>query len=580
MKAAELCAGYSGLYMAMRLAGWPVDLSWVAEVDPDPSKVLGVRHPGVPNIGDISTADFTALEPVDVLAAGFPCTDVSAAGKREGLIGDRVVPAGVMACGCLWGDHQVDSCEAASPGGLVPSHLFDAGLLEEAAIAIADLNRIDRAGDGPPPERIVKGTRTGVWTHVARAIKELRPKIVLLENVRGLLSARAHSDLEPCPWCVGDEPDQPSLRALGAVLGDLADLGYDAVWKGVPAAAVGAPHLRWRVFIVAWPAADSEGVGHRHSGPARIGGVPAATVSGGTQAGELTLLPTPAARDWKSGESNLLDRNARPLNEVVVNLLPTPRTGDTNGAGGHGTGGPDLRTTVSLLPTPNAALGRGTGTPSAQTASDRFAQGKRFLDDAVALLPTPSATDGSKGGPNQRGSSGDLMLPSAVMLLPTPTATPYGNNQSPSAGAAVRPSLDYVARDLLPTPTVADSRNSRNATANRTDVKPTTSIGWTLSDVAHAERWGSYAPAIARWEAVTGRAAPEPTEPGSKGQPRLNPRFVEWLMGLPAGWVTDVLPRNPALKCLGNGVVPQQGARALYELTPHVPALQVGEVAA
>jgi DNA (cytosine-5)-methyltransferase 1 len=54
-------------------------------------------------------------------------------------------------------------------------------------------------------------------------------------------------------------------------------------------------------------------------------------------------------------------------------------------------------------------------------------------------------------------------------------------------------------------------------------------------------------------------------EPGSKGQPRLSPRFVEWLMGLPAGWVTDVpgLGRNEQLKALGNGVVPAQCAAAL-----------------
>lgn len=47
-------------------------------------------------------------------------------------------------------------------------------------------------------------------------------------------------------------------------------------------------------------------------------------------------------------------------------------------------------------------------------------------------------------------------------------------------------------------------------------------------------------------------------------------------MGLPAGWVTDVLPRSPALKALGNGVVPQQAALALRTLL----SLEVGGVAA
>jgi len=64
-----------------------------------------------------------------------------------------------------------------------------------------------------------------------RAIDELRPSLVVAENVRGLLSAAADSDMEPCPWCVGGTPGgEPPLRALGAVLADLADIGYDAAW--------------------------------------------------------------------------------------------------------------------------------------------------------------------------------------------------------------------------------------------------------------------------------------------------------------------------------------------------------------
>ena len=78
-------------------------------------------------------------------------------------------------------------------------------------------------------------------------------------------------------------------------------------------------------------------------------------------------------------------------------------------------------------------------------------------------------------------------------------------------------------------------------------------------------RWGEYAPAIARWEAVLGRPAPEPTVTSSKGNPQLSARFVEHMMGLPAGWVTDVpgITRNEALKAIGNGVVPQQAETAV-----------------
>lgn len=61
-----------------------------------------------------------------------------------------------------------------------------------------------------------------------------------------------------------------------------------------------------------------------------------------------------------------------------------------------------------------------------------------------------------------------------------------------------------------------------------------------------------------------GRPAPWPTEPGTKGQPRLAARFTEWLMGLPDGYVTSLgLPRSAELKALGNGVVPQQAEAAV-----------------
>jgi DNA (cytosine-5)-methyltransferase 1 len=95
------------------------------------------------------------------------------------------------------------------------------------------------------------GTRSGLWSEFARAISELKPRLVVIENVRGLLSASAGCDVEPCAWCLGDDAGEPALRALGAVLGDLADLGYDARWQGVRAADAGAPHQRFRVFIVA-----------------------------------------------------------------------------------------------------------------------------------------------------------------------------------------------------------------------------------------------------------------------------------------------------------------------------------------
>jgi hypothetical protein len=78
--------------------------------------------------------------------------------------------------------------------------------------------------------------------------------------------------------------------------------------------------------------------------------------------------------------------------------------------------------------------------------------------------------------------------------------------------------------------------------------------------------WGEYAAAVHRWELITGRPAPYPTQSGRHGRPVLAPAFVEWLMGLPPGWVTAEhldLPRTAQLRALGNGVMPEQAAHAL-----------------
>ena len=79
-----------------------------------------------------------------------------------------------------------------------------------------------------------------LWPRMRDAIRQLRPRWVLLENVPGHLSL-----------------------GFGRVLGDLADCGYDCEWDCIPAVAVGAPHLRYRVFVVAHATGDS--------GPDRVG---------------------------------------------------------------------------------------------------------------------------------------------------------------------------------------------------------------------------------------------------------------------------------------------------------------------
>jgi DNA (cytosine-5)-methyltransferase 1 len=80
----------------------------------------------------------------------------------------------------------------------------------------------DRAG--------IEGEQSGLWDHFAAVVRRVRPRYVLVENTTGLLA-----------------------RGMGRVIGDLAGCGYDTEWDCVPAAAVGAPHLRARLWVVAYP---------------------------------------------------------------------------------------------------------------------------------------------------------------------------------------------------------------------------------------------------------------------------------------------------------------------------------------
>lgn len=191
------------------------------------------------------------------------------------------------------------------------------------------------------------------------------------------------------------------------------------------------------------------------------------------------------------------------------------------------------------MPTPTAAAYGSNRSPSAGAArrpSLNTLVG--FLPAACSswpsggLLPTPRASDGVKGSPGQRGRRGDLTLPSTSVRIP-----------------------------VLPTPRASDGSGPGRHGTGGPDLRSTISAAATAE---YERRWGIYAEAIVRWETLIGRPAPAPTQPGRHGKPVLSPAFVEFLMGLPEGWVTDLgLPRTRALHVLGNGVVPAQAAAAL-----------------
>ena len=165
-----------------------------------------------------------------------------------------------------------------------------------------DCGRVDVITAGFPCQDIslsgrgegITGSRSGLWSEVARLVGELRPSFVVLENSPALL-----------------------VRGFEVVLSDLAALGYDAQWHCIPAAYVGAAHLRDRIWIVAYPM--------------QIGGVPEAIgnvdwtllyqaqwpeVADAT-GGHASWAPEPSVPRVANGLPNIVDRRSALGNSVV-----------------------------------------------------------------------------------------------------------------------------------------------------------------------------------------------------------------------------------------------------------------------
>ena len=76
MKTGSLFSGYGGLDMAVNQV-FDSETAWFVEYDKAPSKILAHHWPDVPNYGDITTVDWSAVEPVDILTGGSPCRSPS-----------------------------------------------------------------------------------------------------------------------------------------------------------------------------------------------------------------------------------------------------------------------------------------------------------------------------------------------------------------------------------------------------------------------------------------------------------------------------------------------------------------------
>ncbi len=114
---------------------------------------------------------------------------------------------------------------------------------------------------------------------------------------------------------------------------------------------------------------------------------------------------------------------------------------------------------------------------------------------------------------------------------------------------------------LLPTPLTTDYKQTNCPGNWRRNSPP-------LGTIVHTDNWDKYEPAVNKWAKRIGRPAPERIKPdGRKGENRLSAEFVEFLMGLPQGWITETnITREQMIRACGNGVVPQQAALALQLL--------------
>lgn len=156
MRYGSLCSGIGGLDLAVEEV-FDAEPAWFCEADPHAREVLTRHWPDTVIWHDLKTQDWSTVEPVDLVCAGYPCQPFSHAGRRQG----------------------VDD----------PRHL---------------------------------------WPYVADAVRVLRPRVCVFENVAGHLGL-----------------------GFDQVLCDLAALGFDVEWGVVRASDAGACHRRERLFVVA-----------------------------------------------------------------------------------------------------------------------------------------------------------------------------------------------------------------------------------------------------------------------------------------------------------------------------------------
>jgi len=325
-----------------------------------------------------------------------------------------------------------------------------------------------------------------LWPYVKDAISALRPRLAVLENVRGHLSL-----------------------GLADVIADLASVGYDARWGLVRAADAGAPHSRARVFIVAHP--HSEGLQGPELGSAISRWRSADGLASSSSGCDIANAPGSGLQGPTAGGSARARADQPAAGGALAADASSQRHGQRQDAG-----------VVGRVGSPSEVSGRETGT-SRQESCDR---GAADVDSTIA--DTSSGPRVQSAGQAAAGSARECEQ--------------FGE-RSDSSGLAWH----------------SDSEDDRALGALSEQRQEPGGVG--------AVDWGQFGPAIERWELILGRRAASPSVLGTNGKARLNPAFVEFMMGLPDGHVTGHgLSSAQELKMLGNGVCPQQARLALQML--------------
>ncbi len=411
--------------------------------------------------------------------------------------------------------------------------------------------------------------RSALWFEVLRLVGEIRPRILLIENVAVLRT-----------------------RGLDVVVSGLASIGYGCWWDCVPGLAVGAPHIRDRIWITAvayetMPALDGT------PGIPKDGKFPRAGAS--TARGLLTmkpqatqrmckdalgavrrddgttwltsinspLFPTPSAVSYGSNRGGAAGRVGAVRHGLESmarhDLFPTPTVGDSRNSrnstavrseGSNGHSGTTLSDFTRLWPTATSHPRTHTPRPVHHGAQLANEVAKQNAVDEQSLWPTPRRSDGERGG------RGDL-----IQVV-------RGNKNGSTHGEQTQSQslVDGVGHDRepWPTPSTRDWKDSgenntgegrmghgqlpeavRNEEEQRCWPTPWASaneLRTTKSAPSHGVSHGAVlSGVVCDTEREAGRTPP----PGTQSAGPLNPAWVEWLLGIPIGW-TDPACDEPA----------------------------------